>query len=216
MLIAMTTMVTMLLLLLTSLTSLTSLRSLTSLNKMTRYRSSLLSMSSSMSSLSSQAKELRSAIASSDERAALMMDALRGKGLNEDDRQGQGISMQIVEMDKGDGDSLPTTYDPILLSSYFEKRPSAVLTRIWQVLSTSGGYLRDILFDYITGNTKDIEVKRAAQLRNTIVSLGPFFIKVILLLLLLLLLLILPSLITLSLITLPLSLQAWSSIIYKA
>ena len=173
---AMTTMTMMMLLML--IISLTSISSL-SLHKMNRYRSSSLSMSSSISSLSSQAKELRSAIASSDERAALMMDALRGKGLNEDDRQGQGINMQIVEMDKGDGDSLPTTYDPISLSSYFEKRPSAVLTRIWQVLSTSGGYLRDILFDYITGNTKDIEVKRAAQLRNTIVSLGPFFIKVL-------------------------------------
>ena len=161
-------------------------------------RLSLLKMSSTISSLSSQAKEMRAAIAASDERAALMMDALRGKGLNEDDKQGVGVNMQVVEMDKGDGDVLPTTYDPISLSSYFENRPTAVLTRIWQVLSTSGGYLRDILFDFITGNTKDIEVKRAAQLRNTIVSLGPFFIKlgtsILLILILLLISLLLLSL----------------------
>jgi aarF domain-containing kinase len=34
-----------------------------------------------------------------------------------------------------------------------------------------------ILGDIVTGNTKDLDVRRAAELRNTIVSLGPFFIK---------------------------------------
>lgn len=46
-----------------------------------------------------------------------------------------------------------------------------------QVLSTSAGFLFGLALDYITGNTADSDVRRAAELRNTIVSLGPFFIK---------------------------------------
>lgn len=41
----------------------------------------------------------------------------------------------------------------------------------------SGGYLLGFLGDLIKGRTEDIDVRRAAELRNTIVSLGPFFIK---------------------------------------
>lgn len=44
-------------------------------------------------------------------------------------------------------------------------------------MSTSAGYLFGLLTDVVTGNTKDMDVRRAKELRNTIVSLGPFFIK---------------------------------------
>lgn len=108
-----------------------------------------------------------------------MIDALRGKNINQDDQQNQNINMQIVEMDSSSGidDIIPTFYDPINLERYFNKRPTAIFKRIWQVLSTSASYMIGLLSDYITGNVDDIDVRRAAELRNTIVSLGPFFIK---------------------------------------
>lgn len=77
-----------------------------------------------------------------------------------------------------DSDVLPTVYDPVQLEMYFSKRPMAQLTRIWQVLSSSASYILGVVGDYVTGNTADIDVRRAAELRNTIVSLGPFFIKI--------------------------------------
>ena len=131
------------------------------------------------STVSSQIKDIRNQLAT-DEKTRLVMDALRGKNINDDDRQGVGIDMKIVEMGNENGDSsdvLPTYYDPKLLEAYFSKRPFASATRIWQIASASTGYIIGLLFDIALGNTEDIEVRRAAQLRNTIVSLGPFFIK---------------------------------------
>lgn len=133
---------------------------------------------SSISSISSSIKDMRSRIAS-DERSSLMLDALRGKNINDDDNQLKGIDMKLVEMRSQDGldDCLPTNYDPVQLEKYFQRRPGAVFTRIWQVISASITVVAGVASDYITGNTEDIEVRRAAELRNTIVSLGPFFIK---------------------------------------
>ena len=132
----------------------------------------------SMSDMSAQMRDMREAMRG-DEKTALMMDALRGKNLNDDDRQGDGIDMQVVRMRAADdiNDVLPTVYNPVRLEAYFSKRPGAVFTRVWQVLYASSSFLFGVLFDYVTGSTDDVEVKRAAQLRNTIVSLGPFFIK---------------------------------------
>jgi aarF domain-containing kinase len=132
----------------------------------------------SMSDVSAQMRDMREAMRA-DEKTALMMDALRGKNLNDDDRQGDGIDMQVVRMRAADdvNDVLPTVYNPARLEAYFSKRPGAVFTRVWQVAYASSSFLSGVLFDYITGSTDDVEVKRAAQLRNTIVSLGPFFIK---------------------------------------
>ena len=144
----------------------------------TTHHLSMSSTQPSMSGMSSQLKEMRETMAK-DEKVSLMMDALRGKNLNDDDRQGDGIDMKVVQMRAADSadDVLPTVYDPVLLEAYFKRRPGAVLTRIWQVLSASSGYLFEVAWDYATGNTIDMEVRRAAQLRNTIVSLGPFAIK---------------------------------------
>ena len=108
-----------------------------------------------------------------------MMDALRGKNLNDDDKQGEGIDMKVVEMRKTTDkeDMLPLVYDPSRLEAYFSRRPDAILTRTWQIFSTSSSFVGSVLIDLILGNTEDMEVRRAAELRNTIVSLGPFFIK---------------------------------------
>lgn len=134
--------------------------------------------SSSVSSASSQLRDFRASLAQ-DERTRLMMDALRGKNLNDDDKQGEGIDMKVVEMRKTTDkeDMLPLVYDPSRLEAYFSRRPDAILTRTWQIFSTSSSFLGSVLIDLILGNTEDMEVRRAAELRNTIVSLGPFFIK---------------------------------------
>jgi aarF domain-containing kinase len=128
--------------------------------------------------ISSQIKDARQAI-SNDANAAMVIEALRGRNLNDDDRQRVGIDMKIVEMTASQdaSDCLPTVYDPVKLESYFSRRPSAVVTRVWQIISTSSTFLLTVLFDLLSGRSDDIEVKRAAELRNTIVSLGPFFIK---------------------------------------
>ena len=137
-----------------------------------------MSSTSSISDMSAQMRDMRAAMRG-DEKTALMMDALRGKNLNDDDRQGDGIDMQVVRMRGADdvNDVLPTVYNPARLEAYFSKRPGAVFTRVWQVAYASSSFLFGVLFDYVTGSSDDVEVKRAAQLRNTIVSLGPFFIK---------------------------------------
>lgn len=139
-----------------------------------------------MSDISAQMADVRSEMMK-DEKTALMMDALRGKNINDDDRQGENIDMLVVETRASDSsdDVLPTVYSPDALASYFGKRPGAVFQRISQILLTSSGFLgsaiRDFVVAELTGMDEaarsDQEVARAAQLRNTIVSLGPFFIK---------------------------------------
>ena len=108
----------------------------------------------SPSVMSDQLREMRENMAK-DEKVSLMMDALRGKNLNDDDRQGDGIDMKVVEMRKGENaeDVLPTNYNAVLLEAYFKRRPVAVLTRVWQVLSASSSYLAEVAWDYATGNT---------------------------------------------------------------
>jgi len=142
-----------------------------------RYPLSLNMVATRIQDISSQLKSVQSSLRN-DENAALMMDALRGKNINDDDAQGVGIDMKVVEMKSSSiDDVLPTIYNPEKLQAFFDRRPEAVVMRLWQILSTSSSFLILLLFDYVAGNTKDIEVRRAAQLRNTIVSLGPFFIK---------------------------------------
>mmetsp|Transcript_5599 Transcript_5599/g.5037 ORF Transcript_5599/g.5037 Transcript_5599/m.5037 type:complete len:99 (-) Transcript_5599:269-565(-) len=95
-----------------------------------------------------------------------MLDALRGKNINDDDKQNNNINMQIVEIFNNKDDSLPTYYDVIKLENYFNNRPKAVLTRVWQVVSTSGGYLLGLLFDILTGNTQEILSNQAKDIQK--------------------------------------------------
>eukprot|EP01036_Dinobryon_divergens_P042392 gene42392-56325_t len=124
-----------------------------------------------MSGVSAQMKDFRKSL-EGDERATLIMDALRGKNINDDDQQGLGIDMKIVEMRDADSidDVLPTVYKPDRLEAYFKKRPEAVSTRVWQILSTSASFIFGLLADYATGNTKDIEVRQALSIRPDILS----------------------------------------------
>lgn len=77
-------------------------------------------------------------------------------------------------------DRLPYEYDPDKLKAFFSKRPNLVAARIAQVTSTGGNVLINFATDVVSGRAKDadLEVQRAAELRDTITSLGPFFIKV--------------------------------------
>ena len=150
-----------------------------------------------VSELSRQVAEMRSQIASENEDANLIMQALRGRNINDDDEQVRGLEMKLVEFDDVDGvgdaaragggggtanaeDRLPYVYDPIALQKFFAKRPQLAAARVAQVVTTGGGVLFNFAYDSFTGRLKsdpDWEVKRAGELRDTITSLGPFFIK---------------------------------------
>eukprot|EP00804_Cyclotella_cryptica_P026893 CCRYP_019594-RA/>CCRYP_019594-RA protein AED:0.03 eAED:0.03 QI:351/1/1/1/0.71/0.62/8/3669/791 len=146
----------------------------------------------SVSSLSRQMREMQSQIVSENEDAALIIQALRGKNMNDDDAQVAGLQMKLIEFDdvdgvgtaasraSGDVDRLPYEYDPVALKKFFSKRPNLIVSRILQVASTGGAVLLNYVLDSLSGKLKsdpDLEVRRAAELRDTITSLGPFFIK---------------------------------------
>ena len=122
-----------------------------------------------------------------DNDASLIMQALRGKNLNDDDSAVAGLQMKLVNIEGSDAattDSetgLPYAYDPIALKIFFQRRPIAVLTRIVQLLNVGGSYALTTILDKLLQRDKndpDLEIVRAAQLRNILTSLGPFYIKI--------------------------------------
>lgn len=132
------------------------------------------------SETSEMIKEMREKM-NENEEARLVMEALRGQGLNDDDTAVEGLQMRLVDVDSDRGDVLPYDYNPNALKKFFGSRPLSVLTRISQVLTVGGGLFLNAALDKVLGrlkNNPDLEVKRAAQLRDTITSLGPFFIKI--------------------------------------
>lgn len=127
--------------------------------------------------MSKQMSEMRAAM-EADEQSAALMSALRGTNLNDDDAAASGTTMQVVEMRRGKG--LPLTYDPAALSAYFSERPGAVLTRVAQIAVTAGGWATKTAFAALLGKLpagSEAEVEAVAGLRNVLVSLGPFYIK---------------------------------------
>lgn len=136
-------------------------------------------LQSSVADTSALMKEMREKM-SEDEETKMLMDALRGKNLNDDDSAVAGLQMRLVDVGSGD-DVLPYDYNPQVLKKFFSKRPGAVVTRVVQVLSAGGGFLFNAALDQALGRRKrnpDLEVERAAELRDLITSLGPFFIKI--------------------------------------
>ncbi|MEM9388813.1 MAG: hypothetical protein AAGA68_27480, partial [Pseudomonadota bacterium] len=91
----------------------------------------------SVSELSQSVRRAQAQMVESEE-TALMMRALRGQNVNDDDAQMDGISMRVVEMRRGER-GLPTSYDADILSDYFSERPGAVLSRVSQIATTSAG-----------------------------------------------------------------------------
>lgn len=136
-----------------------------------------------VSKLSQQMREMQSQIVSENEDADLIMQALRGRNINDDDMQVNGLEMNLIDFDdtaEDEVDRLPYEYDPVALKKFFSKRPNLVAARVAQVMSTGGNVIIQFATDVLTGQIKndpDLEVKRAAELRDTITSLGPFFSK---------------------------------------
>lgn len=118
---------------------------------------------------------------SENEEANLIITALRGQNVNDDNTAADGLQMKLVDVGLSvDGDFLPYEYDPLALKDFFKKRPLAVLTRIVQLVSVGGGVFFNTAVDTLLGRVKnnpELEVKRAIELRDIITSLGPFFIK---------------------------------------
>lgn len=115
------------------------------------------------------------------EDANLVLQALRGKNLNDDDAAVAGLEMRLVDIAPKENESLPFDYNPQALKNFFSKRPGAVLTRILQLTSVGGGFAFNVILDQLLGRVKnnpDLEIQRAGELRDLITSLGPFFIKI--------------------------------------
>ena len=133
-------------------------------------------------------REMQSTILTNDEDddASLIMQALRGRNLNDDDSAVAGLEMRLVNIEGSDATTdaetgLPYVYDPIKLKTFFQRRPFAVLTRIVQLLNVGGNYAFTTILDKVLKRDKndpDLEIVRAAQLRNILTSLGPFYIKI--------------------------------------
>jgi aarF domain-containing kinase len=143
-----------------------------------RTQSSL--QATTVSETSAMLKEMRERM-NENEDARLMMQALRGQGLNDDDNAVAGLEMRLVDVAIGRGDVLPFDYDPKALKAFFSKRPGAVVSRVFQILSVAGGVFFNLAVDTVSGKLKsdpDLEIKRAGELRDTITSLGPFYIKI--------------------------------------
>jgi len=113
-----------------------------------------------------------------DEELRLMMQGLRGSGLNDSDRQADGVEMQLVDIPYDDETGLPFAYDPQELAKYFDPKPNVQLTRIFQIVSTTYPIILGTIWDRVSGRTgPEVEVERAAQFNSIVTSLGPFFIK---------------------------------------
>lgn len=151
-----------------------------------RSRLVVLDVSTTVTEASAMMKDVREQL-NENEDARLVLDALRGKNLNDDDAAVEGLRMRLVDVNDGVdanagvNDKLPYEYDPVALSDFFKKRPKSVLTRIFQLASVGGGLAAKLALDAATGRTKkdpDLEIKRAGEIRDTITSLGPFYIKI--------------------------------------
>ena len=149
----------------------------------TKQPSSTARYSSTAKDASNMIRDIREELARNEE-ANLVMQALRGQNLNDDDSAVAGLEMRLVDIDSDNGaeaDRLPYAYDPVFLKEYFRKRPGAVLTRFVQLSTVLGGFViqiaLDILLKRLEGNP-ELEIQRAGELRDKITSLGPFYIKV--------------------------------------
>jgi aarF domain-containing kinase len=140
--------------------------------------------STSLSSLSSQMREARRQLEESgDARVNTLLDGFRGQNLDTADFAAASTKMRLVGgEDDGSADSLaglPLTYDPDAIAAYWSRRPTAVATRIVQLISSGGVFIGRLLLDVVTGRSRDeaVAVQRAIEGREALTSLGPAAIK---------------------------------------
>ena len=148
-----------------------------------RLSSASILSATSVSETSAMMKDMQKQL-NENEDAKMVMDALRGKNLNDDDSALEGLQMKLVDIvvDNTDpGSGLPYEYDPVALQRFFKSRPLTIVQRIFQLTSVGGGLALQLALDTLLGrikNNPELEIKRAGQLRDTITSLGPFYIKI--------------------------------------
>lgn len=134
-----------------------------------------------MSDLSQQMRQQRKQFEASmekDEELKLMMQGLRGSGLNDSDRQIEGLEMRLVDVPTDQESGLPLSYDPEILRDYFDRLPGIQLQRIVQIVSTGAPLIGTEIWNRLTGNTgTDAQVAQAAKFNEIVTTLGPFFIK---------------------------------------
>jgi aarF domain-containing kinase len=129
-------------------------------------------------------QDMRRELSATNPDADLIMQALRGQNLNDDDAAVAGLQMRLIDIaDEGiDSDTgLPYEYNPRTLQQFFARRPGVVITRIVQLLTVGGGFALSVALDALfkrNQNYPDLEVQRAGELRDLVTSLGPFYIKV--------------------------------------
>lgn len=126
----------------------------------------------SMKDISSQMKDMRSQMP---EEVRAYMDAMRGAALSDFDvAQGE---MRLIDVDETDEEKLPLVYEPEVLGAYYAKRPQLATQRMFQLAGAFSSFFFSLISDSLTNKMKENEVKRAANLREIITSLGPFYIK---------------------------------------
>jgi len=109
-----------------------------------------------------------------------MLEALRGAGIQDPDAVASSDRLLVVQVSDDDnksGDRLPQVYDPQAIARYWSRRPLQVTQRLWQVFSSFAGLASKVLADKALGKLEENEPERIRELREIIVSLGPFYIK---------------------------------------
>mmetsp|Transcript_6147 Transcript_6147/g.10661 ORF Transcript_6147/g.10661 Transcript_6147/m.10661 type:complete len:870 (-) Transcript_6147:222-2831(-) len=135
------------------------------------------SLRATVSEMSKQARDMRKSMEENED-LRLMMQGLRGSGLNDADQQAEGVVMQLVDVGKDDETGLPLRYIPEELEEYFSARPGMQALRLFQIASTTYPLIGGVIWDKLSGvSGPEAEVKRAAQFNSVVTSLGPFFIK---------------------------------------
>mmetsp|Transcript_18510 Transcript_18510/g.43329 ORF Transcript_18510/g.43329 Transcript_18510/m.43329 type:complete len:865 (+) Transcript_18510:37-2631(+) len=135
------------------------------------------SLRASVSEMSKQARDMRKSMEENED-LRLMMQGLRGSGLNDADQQAEGVVMQLVDVGKDDETGLPLRYNPEELEEYFSARPGMQALRLFQIASSTYPLIGGVIWDKLTGSDDpEVEVQRAAQFNSVVTSLGPFFIK---------------------------------------
>jgi aarF domain-containing kinase len=160
-----------------------------------RHHHTILHQSSRTQEATRNFQDIQASIAENSD-ASLVMQALRGRNLNDDDSAVAGLQMRLVNIDSTRTDrsrtssmdgttdaetGLPYVYNPTTLKVFFQRRPLVVLTRIVQLLNVGGTFAITAIFDKLLQRDKndpDLEIVRAGQLRNILTSLGPFYIKI--------------------------------------
>eukprot|EP00611_Tribonema_gayanum_P028766 TRINITY_DN7497_c0_g1_i2.p1 TRINITY_DN7497_c0_g1~~TRINITY_DN7497_c0_g1_i2.p1 ORF type:complete len:390 (+),score=124.67 TRINITY_DN7497_c0_g1_i2:111-1280(+) len=128
----------------------------------------------SMREMSNQMRDVRAQMEQNAEVKAYM-DAMRGAALSDYDvAQGE---MRLIDVDETDEEKLPLVYQPEILEEYYKRRSHLVVQRTLQLAGAFGGFMTSLAIDAARGTLKTNEVKRAAELREIITSLGPFYIK---------------------------------------